>query len=206
MSDAADTTHYKENIYNNYHSCFPSIHHNDVLILSSSYHIYTCSTFGGICGLTPTFRITGTFLWVVSHILRLETRRFLLWRHWIIKLSLGVFYLPLRPLHGRPRSEISHSFWRGEVTWPPRVKKNSAERLSGPLRFRRLRGMSYAERRSHVVQIWQNRKKGEYDVVKHLKYNNISIYFFCEYESSIISILSMKYMHLCLSECQWNTP
>ena len=50
------------------------------------------------------------------------------------------------------------------------------------------------------------KKKGEYDVVKHLKYNNISIYFFCECESAIISILSMKYMHLCLLACQWNTP
>ena len=76
----------------------------------------------------------------------------------------------------------------------------------GPLRFRHLRGMSYAERCSHVVQIWQYRKKDEYDVVKHLKYNNISIYLFCECESAIISILSMKYMHLCLSACQWNTP
>ena len=73
-------------------------------------------------------------------------------------------------------------------------------------RGRRLRGMSYAERRSHVVQIWQTRKKGEYDLVKDLKYNHISIYFFCECESAIISILSMKYMHLCLLECQWNTP
>ena len=53
--------------------------------------------------------------------------------------------------------------------------------------FRRLRGMSYAERRSHVVQIWQNTKKGEYDVVKHLKYNNISICFYYAYESAIIS-------------------
>ena len=28
----------------------------------------------------------------------------------------GVFYLPLRPLRGCPRGEISHSFWRGVVT------------------------------------------------------------------------------------------
>ena len=52
------------------------------------------------------------------------------------------------------------------------------ERLSGPLRFRRLRGMSYAEKRSHVVQIWQNTTKGEYDVVKTNKIQYISIYIF----------------------------
>ena len=60
------------------------------------------------------------------------------------------------------------------------------------------------EQRGEVL--WQTRKKGEYDLVKDLKYNNISIYFFCECESAIISFISMKYMHLCLLECQWNTP
>ena len=59
------------------------------------------------------------------------------------------------------------------------------ERLSGSLRFRR---MSYAEKRSHVVQIWQNTTKGEYDVVKTNKIQYISIYIFSECESAIISI------------------
>ena len=47
----------------------------------------------------------------------------------------------------------------------------ASPRLSEILRFHRLCGMSYAERGSHVEQIWQNTTKGEYDVVKHLKYN-----------------------------------
>ena len=61
-----------------------------------------------------------------------------------LNMTLGVFYLPLRPLRKFPFFLTR----RGHVT-SPRQK----ERLSGPLRFRRLRGMSYSERRSHVVQI-----------------------------------------------------
>ena len=49
--------------------------------------------------------------------------------------------------------------------------KKTPEKLSGPLRFHRLRGMLYAERRGHVAQLWRNITQGEYNVVKHLKYS-----------------------------------
>ena len=84
-----------------------------------------------------------------------------------------------------PRTSAERNFPFFLMRRGVRVKKNSAERLSGRLRFRHLRGMSYTERRSHVVQTWQNTKKGEYDVVKHLKYNNISIYFFANVKAQL---------------------
>ena len=70
----------------------------------------------------------------------------------------------------------------------PRQKEQGEESLRSapvsPLAWHVVCG----ETQSRGANMAVYKKKGEYDVVKHLKYNNISIYFFCECESAIISI------------------